>query len=69
MADEPAAQTAPDLMLRSIVAAMWDEYNKDQECDYVRINQLIEEGARALLETMTMDDLDALGEAHVDDPI
>ena len=56
--------------LHSIVAAMWVEYNRDQDCDYVHINQLIEDAAEAVVnEIGSYDDLDKLGEAHVDDPI
>lgn len=31
--------------LHIIVAAMWNEYNMDQACDYTRINRMIEEAA------------------------
>lgn len=41
MADAPQ-RTDP---LYIIVAAMWDEYNVGQACDYTRINLMIEEAA------------------------
>ena len=31
--------------LRETVVALWDEYSKDDECDYVKINGYIEEAA------------------------
>lgn len=65
---KPAGVSEHD-QLRSIVAAMWVEYNRDQHCDQRHINQLIEDAAAAMLEGMSMEDLDALGFAHKDNPI
>jgi hypothetical protein len=56
--------------LHSIIAAMWVEYNRDQECDYRHINRLIEDAADIVAEEVGGDAaLDKLGESHVDDPI
>lgn len=50
VADEIAARIRADTPQRTdplhiIVAAMWDEYNMDQACDYTKINLMIEEAA------------------------
>lgn len=52
----PAPRSAPDSTevgrLRAVIAAMWGEYNEDQNCDYVRINRLIEEGAEIVIDAI-----------------
>jgi hypothetical protein len=50
--------------VRNLVAAMWFEYNKDQACDYRRINRLIEEVSEIVArEIGGKDRLTRLGEA------
>lgn len=59
-----------DYKLKSITAAMWGEYNKDQQCNYQRINQLIEDAAEVLSQQLGgYDQVDKMADAHIDDPI
>lgn len=52
--------------LKQIVAALWVEYNKDDELDGVRMNRLVEKAGRVLLQEMSMEELDKLGESYVE---
>ena len=62
-------QYVPLERLKSICAAMWTEYMRDECCDERRLNRLIEDAGRIMLEGMSIQQLDAIGRAHKDDPI
>ena len=48
----PSKPTDEVHLLRNIIAAMWEEYNTDEHCDYVRINKLIEDAAKVVADNM-----------------
>jgi len=46
--DDAQSAQAKAVRLREIASRMYDEYNRDEKCDYVKINEMIEELAEAV---------------------